>query len=135
MPRSTQIQSLPAFHTECCRLFGPLQVIKSIGMGQFGRVRLVKSKRTGHSFAMKCLEKRRILELGQTTHIKNEKLCLEQIDHPFIVRLVTTCKDARCVYMVLELCLGGELFTVRCEFKDPEMNEYCFRLFLVLEFL
>jgi len=89
-----------------------LIVIKSIGMGQFGRVRLVKSKRTGHSFAMKCLEKRRILELGQTTHIKNEKLCLEQIDHPFIVRLVTTCKDARCVYMVLELCLGGELFTI-----------------------
>merc|ERR1719178_457627 len=33
-----------------------------------------------------------------------------QLDHPFILRLHGTFQDEDCLYMVLELCLGGELF-------------------------
>ena len=54
-------------------------MIRTVGVGQYGRVRLVKSIKTGQLYAMKCLEKQRILDLGQTTHIKNERIVMAQV--------------------------------------------------------
>ena len=34
------------------------------------------------------------------------------MDHPFIIQLHATYKDKGCLYMVTELVLGGELFSV-----------------------
>lgn len=34
------------------------------------------------------------------------------LQHPFLVRLYTTFQDKNCVYMLLEVSLGGELFSV-----------------------
>jgi hypothetical protein len=31
--------------------------------------------------------------------------------HPFVLQLAATMKDANRLYMLIELCLGGELFT------------------------
>jgi cGMP-dependent protein kinase len=71
-----------------------LEILTEIGVGQYGRVKLVKSKKTGATYAMKCLEKRKVKALGQVVHVRNEKQIMAQLDHPFIVKLVSTCKDA-----------------------------------------
>ena len=42
----------------------------------------------GKSFALKMLSKRKIIELKQIEHIKNEKNILAMVHHPFIVNLV-----------------------------------------------
>lgn len=36
------------------------------------------------------------------------------LDHPNIVRFVESFEDRRCIYIALELCLGGELFERIC---------------------
>jgi serine/threonine protein kinase len=71
-----------------------LEVLTEIGVGQYGRVKLVKSRRTGTTYAMKCLEKKKVKALGQVAHVRNEKEIMTQVDHPFIVKLVASCKDA-----------------------------------------
>mmetsp|Transcript_60290 Transcript_60290/g.68704 ORF Transcript_60290/g.68704 Transcript_60290/m.68704 type:complete len:323 (+) Transcript_60290:318-1286(+) len=85
----------------------------TLGTGTFGRVRLVTPVNgdTSTPLALKMLKKTIILELQQLDHIKSEKRLLEQIEHPFIIKLHGTFQDERCVYMVLEYICGGELFT------------------------
>ena len=74
-------------------------------------MRLVVSKRSGKTFALKMLQKAQIVALNQTKNIMNEKLILMTLDHPFVLRLFDTFKDPNRLYMLLELVQGGELFS------------------------
>ena len=56
-------------------------------VGSFGRVRLVKEKKTGKFFALKILKKAEILRLKQVDHVMSEITILFDIDHPFLVFL------------------------------------------------
>ena len=98
----------------------------TLGMGTFSRVYLVEHKRTGKTYALKRMEKNTIEQLKQKTHIMNEKRILEEMDHPFIIQLHATFKDKSCLYMVTELVLGGELFSVltREEYLDEKMTQF-----------
>ena len=49
---------------------------------------------------------------GAQAHILSEKQILAEADHPFLIQLISTFKDAERLYMVLEYCPGGELFTL-----------------------
>jgi serine/threonine protein kinase len=85
----------------------------TLGTGTFGRVSLVSytyNKRVLY-FALKCLKKSEIIRLKQVDHIKSEKSILERIAHPFIVSLYTSFSDERCLYMLMEFVIGGELFS------------------------
>ena len=62
------------------------QLVRIIGTGTFGKVYL--SILNGKSFALKMLAKKKIIELKQIDHIKNEKNILAGVKHPFIVNLV-----------------------------------------------
>ena len=50
-------------------------------------------------------------KINQVEHIKNEKQILMEIEHPFIVEMITSFQDQKYVYMVLEYISGGELFS------------------------
>ncbi len=50
------------------------------------------------------------MEYKQQANIINEKELLWKLDHPFIIRLYDTYKDADRLYMLLEVVQGGELF-------------------------
>lgn len=41
---------------------------------------------------------------------KQEILILQQLDHPNVLKLYEYFEDSRNVYLVTELCTGGELF-------------------------
>ena len=82
-----------------------------VGTGTFGRVRIVRHVKTGKYFALKILKKNEIIRLKQVEHILSEKHILAQIDHPFIVKLFATFKDAKNLYMLMEFVPGGEIFS------------------------
>ncbi|KAI3363182.1 hypothetical protein L3Q82_011548, partial [Scortum barcoo] len=102
--------------------FQELQVITTLGMGGFGRVELVKLKDEDTTFALKCIKKKHIVDTRQQEHIYSEKNILQQTNSAFIIRLFGTFRDDKFVYLLMEACLGGELWTVLRDmsyFDDP----------------
>jgi len=85
-------------------------MIRTLGCGSFGRVKLAKYKQDGKMYAVKFMKKQEIIKLKQVDHINNEKRLMAQIDFPFIVNMVGYTKDDRYVYIVMECITGGELF-------------------------
>jgi len=95
-----------------------------LGVGTFGRVRLVVHG--AQVYALKCMRKGQLIALQQVEHVMNEKTLLEQCDHPFILRLFATYQDADEIYMLLELALGGELFSLLRELECFDEPQSCF---------
>uniref|UniRef100_A0A4W6G3J8 Protein kinase domain-containing protein n=1 Tax=Lates calcarifer TaxID=8187 RepID=A0A4W6G3J8_LATCA len=61
---------------------------------------------------MKCIKKKHIVDTRQQEHVYSEKNILQQTNSAFIIRLFRTFRDDKFVYMLLEVCLGGELWTL-----------------------
>lgn len=63
------------------------ETVVFMGRGSFGNVSLVKHKASKKFYAMKALNKAHIVEKHQKTHVRNEKLIMQTLDHPNIIRL------------------------------------------------
>merc|ERR1719397_828631 len=88
------------------------KTIGILGKGAFGLVSLVVDPYTKKSYALKAIKKQQIVELGQQSHIINEKNVMQKMHSKFLVNLRGTYKDNLRVYFLLDVCLGGELFTI-----------------------
>jgi CRP-like cAMP-binding protein len=103
--------------------FKDLVKFRILGVGTFGKVWLVSHKKTGTPYALKQLNKREIIGHHQVEGVIREKNIMSSLDHPFVVNLVATFQDERCLYMLIELVQGGELFSViHTETRDGIAN-------------
>lgn len=57
------------------------------GTGTFGRVFLVKDKKSRSFFALKQMKIPDVIRLKQEQHVHNEKEVLTEVNHPFLIRL------------------------------------------------
>ena len=83
--------------------------IKTLGTGSFGRVMLVRHKDSGKYYAMKILDKSKVVKLKQVEHTLNEKRILSAVNFPFLVAMEYAFKDNSYLYMVLHYIPGGEM--------------------------
>ncbi|KAK9084441.1 hypothetical protein Scep_030912 [Stephania cephalantha] len=89
---------------------GKYELGRILGEGNFGKVKYASNVETGQGFAVKILDKQRILELKISEQIKREIGTLKLLKHPNIVRLYEVLASKTKIYMVLEYVTGGELF-------------------------
>lgn len=89
-----------------------LDMVRILGAGTFGKVWLVTQKRGGDAYAMKIQVKKQLIEYNQAEGVIREKNIMELLDHPFIIKMVSSWKDEDKLYMLLKLYQGGELQSV-----------------------
>ncbi|KLJ13119.1 non-specific serine/threonine protein kinase [Blastomyces silverae] len=119
------------------------ELLKTLGTGTFARVWLVRLlKYRNHEkrpFALKVLHKADVIKLKQVEHVRNEIKTLAAVaGHPFITTLLATFTDDLSLYMLLEYCPGGEIFTFlrrARRFTEPTAQFYAAEIVLILEFL
>ena len=88
-----------------------LEILSVLGVGTYGRVKLAVHKSSRTPYALKCIRKGNVIMAHLAEQALAEKELQAECDHPFILRLVDTFQDDLELYMVLELALGGELFS------------------------
>lgn len=94
-----------------------------LGSGISGLVRLVTHKATGHKYAVKCLDLGLVDSAEGLQQLREEIFIMCQLDHPNIVRLEEVYESHAEIYLVQELCLGGELFDRLDEQPDYHYTE------------
>ncbi|KAF6146771.1 hypothetical protein GIB67_007485 [Kingdonia uniflora] len=69
------------------------QLGKIYGVGSYSKVVRAKKKNTGKVYAMKIMDKQFITKENKTSYVKLERVVLDQLDHPGIVKLFFTFQD------------------------------------------
>ena len=83
---------------------------KVLGKGAFGKVyRAVDKKNPEFKVAIKVLNKDKMTQ-KDLQHVMDEVDMLKKVDHPNIVEYFETYENQHFLYLVMELCTGGELF-------------------------
>ena len=87
------------------------QKLKVLGEGSFGTVFKVSHKSTGFIRAMKIIDKKSasLSDESEQTLI-NEINILKSLDHPNIIKVYEYFNTKKKLYIISELCTGGELF-------------------------
>ncbi|KAG6771418.1 hypothetical protein POTOM_022780 [Populus tomentosa] len=91
------------------RKVGKYEVGRTIGEGNFAKVKFAQNRETGESVAMKILAKSTILKHKMVDQIKREISIMKIVRHPNIVRLHEVLSSRTKIYIILEFVTGGEL--------------------------
>lgn len=78
-----------------------------LGEGSFGTVRKCRRIGSKEVFALKTIDKSK---LPDATQLRREVDILLDVDHPHIIKLYDVFEDETHIYLVSELCTGGELY-------------------------
>ncbi|TDH69211.1 hypothetical protein CCR75_004387 [Bremia lactucae] len=84
----------------------------TLGEGAYARVVHARMKETGVEYAVKIMEKRFIRKEKKVKFVMMERKVFSKISHDRVVKLFFTFQDHSYLYMVMELCRGGELLDV-----------------------
>ncbi|KAL6865342.1 hypothetical protein ACP4OV_016493 [Aristida adscensionis] len=91
-------------------LLGAYELGRTVGEGNFGKVKQARHRGTGELFAVKILDRAKILSQRIDDQIRREIATLKLLKHPNVVRLHEVAASKTKIYMVLEFVNGGELF-------------------------
>ncbi|KAF8859788.1 camp-dependent protein kinase A [Acephala macrosclerotiorum] len=120
------------------------ELVRTLGTGTFARVWLVRLASPAEEdrdkvFALKVLRKVEVIKLKQVDHVNHERSILADVaGHPFITTLITSFSDHDSLYMLLDYCPGGEVFSYLRKAKRFDENTsrfYAAEIVLILEFL
>ncbi|KAG5641977.1 hypothetical protein DXG03_003830 [Asterophora parasitica] len=84
-------------------------LLRCVGKGAFGKVRVVQHKQTRDLYALKYINKAKCVKMKAVPNVIQERRLLEEVDHPFIVNLRYAFQDDENCFFVLDLMLGGDL--------------------------
>jgi len=115
---------------------GHYVVLKTIGEGTFGKVKLGTHILTGEQVAVKVLEKERIVDIADVERVAREIHILKLIRHPHIIQLYEIIETPRQLYLIMEYASGGELFDYIVQHgraKEPEACRFLHQILAGIE--
>jgi serine/threonine kinase 32 len=69
------------------------RLLRVVGKGAFGKVRIVEKKDTGLTFALKYIRKEEVVRSESVRNIIRERRMLEHLNHPFLCNLRYSFQD------------------------------------------
>jgi serine/threonine protein kinase len=84
----------------------------NIGVGGFGKVYKVRHKVSRNVFAIKVINKKKILEHDLVEQIKLEVKIMYKLDHDHILRLYNHYEDDDNFYLILQYCAKGQIYSL-----------------------
>ncbi|RUP46916.1 kinase-like domain-containing protein [Jimgerdemannia flammicorona] len=85
------------------------KLMRVVGRGAFGKVRIVERQDTHVLYALKYISKHECVKMDAVRNIFRERAMLEDLDHPFVCNLRFAFQDDDYMYMVMDLMMGGDM--------------------------
>eukprot|EP01135_Chromosphaera_perkinsii_P007223 Nk52_evm31s745 gene=Nk52_evmTU31s745 len=99
----------PLHPSKGVQTIGHYRLGKTIGKGNFAKVKLARHVLTGEEVAIKIIEK---TALNETSLLKifREVRIMKMLDHPNIIKLYEVVDTPKSLYLIMEYASGGEVF-------------------------
>ena len=114
------------------------EIESELGTGRYSRCFRVRNKETGNLFACKEIEKGNLTDYET---LMSEIEILIKLDHPNIIKLYEIFENEKYIYLIMELCTGGELFNKIIEktengeiFNEREAANYFRQIILAISY-
>ncbi|XP_019713773.1 serine/threonine-protein kinase MARK2-like [Hippocampus comes] len=88
---------------------GNYRLLKTIGKGNFAKVKLARHVLTGKEVAVKIIDKTQ-LNSSSLQKLFREVRIMKMLNHPNIVKLFEVIETEKTLYLVMEYASGGEVF-------------------------
>ncbi|XP_076654840.1 calcium/calmodulin-dependent protein kinase II isoform X5 [Halictus rubicundus] len=117
--------------TACTRFSDNYDLKEELGKGAFSVVRRCVQKSTGHEFAAKIINTKKLTARDFQKLEREARIC-RKLQHTNIVRLHDSIQEENCHYLVFDLVTGGELFEdiVAREFYSEADASHCIQQIL-----
>ena len=110
---SSNSQGSPLSPSNCnTPMFGPYHLVRTLGEGSYGKVKLGIHKATGLQVAIKTIQKSSLKKSAHLVRLRREIALLQllsSIRHANIVQLYEVHETSQEMTLVMEHCSGGEL--------------------------
>ena len=111
----------------------------SIGKGAFGELFLIKLKSNGKLYALKQVNKKKVIESGASLEIIKREISIHsRITHPYIVKLHSTSEDEKNYNMIMDYIPNGTLFSLIQKLhglKENDAFKYFIQVASAIQFL
>ncbi|SPO06699.1 probable serine/threonine protein kinase (SNF1) [Cephalotrichum gorgonifer] len=115
---------------------GAYKIIRTLGEGSFGKVKLAVHHGTGQQVALKIIARKKLISRDMAGRVEREIEYLQLLRHPHIIKLYTVIKTPTEIIMVLEYA-GGELFDYIVQngrMKEAEARRFFQQMICAVEY-
>ncbi|CAL3972773.1 unnamed protein product [Diplocarpon coronariae] len=115
---------------------GAYQIVRTLGEGSFGKVKLAVHRVTNQQVALKIIARKKLISRDMAGRVEREIEYLQLLRHPHIIKLYTVIKTPLEIIMVLEYA-GGELFDYIVQngkMKEDEARRFFQQIICAVEY-
>ncbi len=96
------------------------KILSLLGKGSFGSVYKVLSRRTRQIYVMKKISKLSTLNKTYAEAAQNEVKILAKLDHPSVIKLMTSFEENDSLYIIQEFAQNGDIHKLIKRQRDKE---------------
>lgn len=106
----TRKESCPVIHSHRHNLKNRFELLKTLGQGTYGKVKLAVEKATGKQVAIKYIKKTKIQDHHDLNRIRREIKIMSSLRHPHVVNINEVFENKDRIILVMDCADGGELY-------------------------